>query len=232
VFCGSLVEMWLISVALTVVVLLLLFFRKRLFKKARPPKKNVDALVFSGPSGVGKGTIIKKLMEQRPSTFGFCVSHTSRPPRGTEKDGVDYHFVDLEKMKEMEARGEFLECCTVHGNMYGTSRGALKQVQQTGRVPIIEIDVQGAQKVRKQQGSMNIYYFFIRPPSMEELEKRIVGRGQETAEKIKTRLETARTEIAFVDDDKSKTYDKILTNTNLDETVQIVNRLLKLYCGL
>lgn len=204
---------------------------KKLKKKPRGKRSKIDAIVMCGPSGVGKGTLIKKLMSDRPDTFAFCVSHTSRAPRAGEENGVHYHFAAKAEIEGMQQRGEMLECCEVHGNLYGTSRKALEAVQASGRVPIIEIDVQGAQKLKKQQGSLNFYYMFINTPSIEELEKRIRGRGQETEEKLKTRIETARREISFVEKNKSF-FDKVLVNDDLDQTLATMNRLFKLYCGL
>ena len=223
--------MWAAICALAAVAAVLFVVKTKFGKKVRGKRAKVDAIVMSGPSGVGKGTLIKRLMEERPGVFAFCVSHTSRVPREGEVDGVNYHFSTKAQMQRMLSNGEFLECCEVHGNMYGTSRQALLEVQASGKVPIIEIDVQGAQKLKKQQGSLSFYYMFINAPSLPELEKRIRGRGQETDEKINTQIETARAEISFMEAHRSF-FDKVLVNKELDECLAVMNRLFKLYCGL
>jgi guanylate kinase len=199
-----------------------------LYRSRSRREASIDAIVFSGPSGVGKGTIIKKLQELYPGRFAFSVSHTTRLPRAGEVDGVNYHFTDLESMKAMVQRGEFLECCNVHGNMYGTSKKALLDVQASGKMPIIEIDVQGVQKLRTEHPTLNVFCIFIQAPSMQELERRIVGRGQEAADKIKTRLETAQKEMTFIQSKAGKElYDVITTNDDLDATVGHIQQLLK-----
>lgn len=195
------------------------------------PKPLVDAIVMSGPSGVGKGTLINRLMKDRPGVFAFCVSHTSRAPREGEVHGVNYHFAKKEDMMEMSQSGEFLECCEVHGNMYGTSLAALRAVQKSGRTPIIEIDVQGAQKLRAGQSGLRLCFIFIEAPSMQELEERIVGRGQEVGEKVKTRLATAVKEMDFVHNNRAF-FDKILTNIDLEESLQDLHRYFVMRCGV
>ena len=192
----------------------------------------VDAIVMSGPSGVGKGTIINRLMADRPGEFSFCVSHTSRAPRAGEVDGKNYHFSDKDTMKAMIAKNEFLECCEVHGNMYGTSVRALRDVQATGSMPIIEIDVQGAQKLKATQGgNLKLAFVFIEAPSMAELESRIVGRGQETPEKVQVRLQTALKEMEFVNGNRSF-FDLVLTNHELEASLASVQRFFAIRCGV
>jgi guanylate kinase len=224
--------MWALIGAIFVALALALFFKPKLFgKRGQGSRAKVDAVVLSGPSGVGKGTLIKRLMEDRPGVFAFCVSHTSRAPREGEVDGLNYHFSSKTTMQSMLDRGEFLECCEVHGSMYGTSRSALARVQETGKVPIIEIDVQGAQKLKKQQGSLSFFYMFINAPSIDELETRIRGRSQESEERIQTRLASARAEIGFMETNRAF-FDKVLVNKDVDECLAVMNRLFKLYCGL
>ena len=175
----------------------------------------LDAIVISGPSGVGKGTIIKRLRTDYPSLFGFSVSHTTRKPREGEVHGKDYHFVETSAMEEMIARGDFLESCKVHSNFYGTSKAALEAVRKEGKVCIIEMDVQGAQKLRPHQGSMNFKYLFFTAPSEQELESRIRKRGADDEAKVAERLETARKEMHFVNTNP-KFFDLVLMNDDLD----------------
>jgi guanylate kinase len=181
-------------------------------------------VVIAGPSGVGKGTLIKKLMDSFPSVFGFSVSHTTRPPRPGEEDGVHYNFVTRSDMEEAIDKGEFVEVAKVHTNMYGTSLKAIEtvslfcfvislyssyliacfgssvvivyaQVRNKGKVCILDIDIQGVQNIKKSR--LDCKYLFIFPPSLPELEKRLRGRGTETPDKILIRLETAKSEIAY-----------------------------------
>eukprot|EP00672_Neobodo_designis_P026883 CAMPEP_0174853644 /NCGR_PEP_ID=MMETSP1114-20130205/29303_1 /TAXON_ID=312471 /ORGANISM="Neobodo designis, Strain CCAP 1951/1" /LENGTH=238 /DNA_ID=CAMNT_0016088303 /DNA_START=51 /DNA_END=767 /DNA_ORIENTATION=+ len=196
------------------------------------PAPLVDAIVMSGPSGVGKGTIINRLMQDRPGEFSFCVSHTSRAPRAGEVDGKNYHFSDKDTMKAMVERNEFLECCEVHGNMYGTSVAALRDVQASGAMPLIEIDVQGAQKLKAAQGDkLRLCFIFIEAPSMDELESRIVGRGQETGDKVKVRLATALKEMEFANGNRAF-FDRVLTNVDLERSLTELQRYFAVRCGV
>lgn len=172
-----------------------------------------SAVVIAGPSGVGKGTLVARLREENPAAFGFCVSHTTRAPRPGEADGVQYHFVALDEMRAAVARGEFVEHADVHGRMYGTSRGAVDAVAAAGRVAILEIDVQGCRQVRKAQ--LDAKFIFIAPPSMEELERRLRGRGTEAEESVKKRLEGARAEMEARDE--PGLFDRVIVNADLDK---------------
>jgi guanylate kinase len=191
----------------------------------------VDAIVMSGPSGVGKGTIIKRLMDERPGVFSFCVSHTSRQPRQGELHGVNYHFSSKDEMEEMSQSGEFLECCQVHGNMYGTSKKALRNVQQSGKVPLIEIDVQGAKKLKAEQSDLKLCFIFVEAPNMSELESRILGRGQEASHQVQARLKTALTEMDFVHNNRAF-FDLVLTNVELEDSIRTLSRYFAVRCGV
>lgn len=175
-------------------------------------------LVLCGPSGSGKSTLIKKLFEEFPETFGFSVSHTSRAPRPSEKDGKHYHFTTKEKMQKQIEQGEFLETAIYSGNLYGTSKHAVEQVQQEGKVCILDIEMQGVKQIK--ESSLNPLYVFIKPPSIELLEERLKGRNTETEDSLRRRLSIAKTEmeygekpgnfdIVIVNDDISKAYDKL-----------------------
>jgi guanylate kinase len=152
-----------------------------------------NALVICGPSGVGKGTLIEMLKQEFPTSFGFSVSHTTRQPREGEKDGVHYHFVSVQKMQDDINAGKFLEHANVHGNYYGTSIASVQTVKKTGKICILDIDVQGCRQCRKMK--LPGTYVFISPPSFEELEKRLRGRGTETEDKILKRLGNAKGEL-------------------------------------
>ncbi|KAM4079544.1 hypothetical protein ACJW30_09G124100 [Castanea mollissima] len=181
-------------------------------------------VVISGPSGVGKGTLISMLMKEFPSMFGFSVSHTTRAPRNIEKDGTHYHFTERSVMEKDIKDGKFLEFASVHGNLYGTSVEAVEVVADAGKRCILDIDVQGARSVRA--SSLEAIFIFVSPPSMEELEKRLRARGTETEEQILKRLRNARAEME--QGKSSGIFDHILYNDNLEECYENLKELLGL----
>jgi len=148
--------------------------------------------VIAAPSGAGKTSLIEALMRDDPS-LKLSISYTTRRPRPGEKDGVDYHFVDDAAFLAMRERGEFLESAEVHGYRYGTSKRVITEALARGEDLILEIDWQGARQVRR------IYPdcvgVFILPPSIEELERRMRARGQDSDEVIRRRLDNAREEL-------------------------------------
>ncbi|XP_076762698.1 guanylate kinase isoform X1 [Xylocopa sonorina] len=197
---------------------LLAHFRTLVIGACNMLHKGPRPLVLCGPSGSGKSTLIKKLFEEFPDTFGFSVSHTTRAPRPGEEDGKHYYFTTQDKMRKQIERGEFLETATFSGNMYGTSKHAVEDVQQAGKVCVLDIEMQGVKQIK--QSSLNPLYVFIKPPSIEELEKRLRGRKTETEETLQRRLSIARTEIEYgnkpgnfdiviENDDISKAYEKL-----------------------
>ncbi len=165
-------------------------------------------LVFTGPSGCGKTTLVRRAMARLPE-LRFSVSYTTRPRRGTEVDGEDYHFVALDDFESRLARGEFLEHALVHGNRYGTHRGSVEALVQAGSVVLLDIDVQGAQQVRASDA--DAVFVFLLPPSMDELEARLRGRATDTADVIEGRLAVARSEIA-----EAPMFDYRIVNDDLE----------------
>lgn len=185
---------------------------------ATSAQASMKPLVICGPSGVGKGTLITKLMEAFPRRFGFSVSHTTRQPRDGEEEGKHYHFVDLEQMKrDVEHKGKFIEHALVHGNLYGTSTAAVSDVQKQGRVCILDIDVQGVKQI-KDLGIIDANYMFVTPPEMYALEHRLRGRGTESEEKIQKRLSNARDELEFCE--KHKDMGITIVNADLGIAVK------------
>eukprot|EP00735_Rhodelphis_limneticus_P013314 TRINITY_DN6939_c0_g1::TRINITY_DN6939_c0_g1_i1::g.13400::m.13400 TRINITY_DN6939_c0_g1::TRINITY_DN6939_c0_g1_i1::g.13400 ORF type:complete len:287 (+),score=33.12,sp/Q2QPW1/GMK1_ORYSJ/57.30/4e-71,Guanylate_kin/PF00625.16/2.2e-60,AAA_33/PF13671.1/3.2e+03,AAA_33/PF13671.1/8.3e-05,DUF258/PF03193.11/3.1e+03,DUF258/PF03193.11/0.0015,AAA_17/PF13207.1/0.0013,AAA_22/PF13401.1/0.01,AAA_22/PF13401.1/3.8e+02,AAA_16/PF13191.1/0.0059,AAA_18/PF13238.1/0.013,Miro/PF08477.8/0.015,RNA_helicase/PF00910.17/0.065,AA len=173
-------------------------------------------LVVCGPSGVGKGTIIQKLMQSFPDDFGFSVSHTTRKPREGEKHGVHYYYTDIETMRKEIEQGKFIEYAEVHGNLYGTSLEAVKRVSDSGRICVLDIDVQGCRLVK--QTDLNPFCLFVSPPSLDSLEARLRGRATETEEAIQKRLKNAKGEM-----DATKEpglFNQIIVNDELDEAFE------------
>lgn len=170
--------------------------------------------MVAGPSGVGKGTLINLLLERFPNTFGFSVSHTTRGPREGEADGVAYHFTTKEQVASEIAAGLFLEHAEVHGNVYGTSRRAVENVQEKGKICILDIDIQGVQQVKA--SGIPAKFLFIAPPSMEELEQRLRGRGTESEDKIVLRTKNAAKEVEF--GQQPGVFDAVLVNRVVDDS--------------
>ena len=148
--------------------------------------------VITAPSGAGKSSLIKALLKDDPS-LKLSISYTTRPPRPGEQDGREYHFVDDREFLAMRSRGEFLESAEVHGNRYGTAKRVIVEALERGHDLLLEIDWQGAQQVRRlHPGCVGI---FILPPSIEELERRMRTRGQDSEAVIQRRLANAREEL-------------------------------------
>ncbi|HIS95140.1 MAG TPA: guanylate kinase [Candidatus Ventricola gallistercoris] len=168
-------------------------------------KKKGVLFVFSGPSGVGKGTLTQMLFNEFDGQLAYSVSATTRPPRPGEVNGRDYFFITRQEFEQRLENNSFLEHAQFAGNDYGTPRDYVTNLLDQGVNVLLEIEVQGALQVRKSMPqSVSV---FILPPSFEELEHRLRGRGTESEEKIEKRLETARKEIAY-----APTYDYQIVN--------------------
>ena len=160
-------------------------------------------IVLSAPSGCGKSTLIDMLLQEY-SDFCYSISCTTRDPRGEEEDGLDYHFKTKERFEELIKEGAFIEYAKVHDNYYGTLKAPIQEVLGEGNSMILDIDVQGAAKVREyvrnlpNTDPMKIGYvdIFINPPSMEELRRRLEGRGTDAPEVIEKRLANAEGEMS------------------------------------
>jgi guanylate kinase len=169
--------------------------------------------VVSGPTAVGKGTVVTRLSQEHPEIF-VSVSVTTRPPRPGEIDGVHYHFVSADEFDALIARGGLLEWATVHGvHRYGTPRAPVLQAIAEGRPALLEIDLQGARQVR--DSWPDAQFVFLVPPSWEELERRLVGRGTESAAQRERRLETARAEMAA-----QAEFDHVVVNAEIGQAVK------------
>lgn len=176
-------------------------------------------IVLSGPSGVGKGTIVRRLLEE-DDCFKLSVSATTRAPREEDAEGVTYFFKTVDCFKDMIDNGEFLEWAVYNGNYYGTPLNAVRQSLKKGYNVILEIEVQGAVKVKEKcpEG----LFIFIAPPDTETLRKRLCGRGSESQDEIEKRVAAAESELKLKDE-----YDYIVTNNIVDEAVSEIKRIIE-----
>jgi guanylate kinase len=168
--------------------------------------------VVSAPSGAGKTTLVRGLVANDPQVR-LSISYTTRAPRPGEADGREYHFVSRERFLEMAERGDFLESAEVYGNLYGTSHRWVRDEMAGGRDIVLEIDTQGAAQVRKLFS--DCIGIFVLPPSLEVLEARLRGRGQDSPEVIARRLKAAREELGHVGE-----FDYAIINNDLDEALR------------
>ncbi|WP_311492427.1 guanylate kinase [uncultured Anaerococcus sp.] len=175
-------------------------------------------LVISGPSGVGKGTVLHDLMNTQTNLV-YSVSATTRKKRDGEIEGVSYFYLNHDEFERMIAEDKFLEYAHVHNNYYGTPKEFVEKKINEGKIVILEIDVQGALNIKK--NTDNGVFIFLAPPSLKELKKRIVGRGTETDEDIKIRMNNAKKELQHIKD-----YDYIVINDHLNSAITSVNEII------
>ncbi|CAH8587023.1 unnamed protein product [Dicrocoelium dendriticum] len=179
---------------------------------------NSVVLVFSGPSGAGKSTLLNMLFQNFPNKFAFSVSHTTRPIRLGEVDGKDYHFVSMAQMMQDISEGKFLEHAEFAGNMYGTSRAAVKQVMDSGRICVLDVEMEGVKSIHAVRPALNAQFILIRPLSLDSLESRLRGRGTETEETLQRRIARAKLDLDFADCEVGqKLFHKVIINEQLDE---------------
>jgi guanylate kinase len=176
-------------------------------------------VVISGPGGVGKDTLIEKLLARDPR-LRYSVSYTTRPRRDYEVDGEHYSFVDEADFLRLLAEGELLEHATINGHLYGTSGSRLDQARADGHDVIVKIDVHGAEQMRPKRPEA--IYIFISPPSMEELLRRRIERGVETRREMRARQRLAEVEMGFAD-----RYDHVIVNEDADKAVAEIARILQ-----
>lgn len=176
-------------------------------------------IVVSGPSGVGKDTVVSKYLERNSNTY-LSVSCTSRAPREGEVDGINYIFLSREEFEERISNGDFLEYAEYNGNYYGTPKYKMEEELDKGKDVILVIEVQGALKVKKLMP--DALFIFILPPSINELKERLTGRGTDSPESIEGRIRTALKEIDISDE-----YDYQIINDDLDKTVSEFENIIK-----
>ncbi|WP_245504070.1 guanylate kinase [Lichenihabitans psoromatis] len=169
-------------------------------------------LILSSPSGAGKTTLTRMLLQKKESDLTLSVSVTTRARRSSEADGIHYHFVTHERFQALREHDDLLESAEVHGNFYGTPRGPVEDVIAAGRDVLFDIDYQGTQQVRS-KAPADVVTIFILPPSMRELRARLERRAEDQADVIEQRLTNARNEIA-----RWTAYDYVLINDDLQKT--------------
>lgn len=170
-------------------------------------------LVLSAPSGAGKTTLAHMMVKEFPEAE-FSVSYTTRAPRGAEKNGKDYHFVDTATFRQMIERNDFVEWAEVHANFYGSSKRVIEHSYRPGGIAVFDIDVQGGNVIKRKYP--DAVCIFILPPSMEELERRLRSRGTDSEDVIGRRMLAARAEC----ERGAQTYDYLVINDRLDDAFQ------------
>lgn len=176
-------------------------------------------IVVSAPSGAGKSTVLGRVMRELTG-IRFSVSHTTRPARAAETDGVEYHFVSAQAFDRLAAEGKMLEWADVHGHRYGTSRAEYERAAREGVDLLLDLDVQGAAQIRAQfEDAVSV---FILPPSYPDLERRLRGRGQEDEPAISLRLEAARQEAG-----RYREYDYVIVNDELEACVEALESVIR-----
>lgn len=182
--------------------------------------KTGKCIIFSAPSGAGKTTIVRYLLEHNPS-LSFSISACSREPRPNEVNGKDYHFLGVEGFKEKIEQNAFIEWEEVYeNNFYGTLRSEVERIWSEGKTVAFDVDVIGGLNIKKQFGNQALS-IFVQPPSVEELENRLRARSTETEEKIQMRMSKARQELALADQ-----FDEIVLNVDLDEACQKAEQIV------
>lgn len=185
-----------------------------------PPTPPTRLTVLSGPSGVGKGSVVAVVRRRHPQVW-LSVSVTTRPPRPGEVDGVHYHFLDRDGFAAMVARGDLLEHASYAGHCYGTPRAPVEQRLAAGVPALLEIELQGARQIRR--AMPDALLVFLAPPSVEELARRLAGRGTEDPERVRRRLDLARIELAaepefdvtVVNDDLGAAADRLVASMQI-----------------
>ena len=204
--------------------------RKKIQEEASQPspeKKRGSLLIFSAPSGSGKSTIIQWLMNEHPELkLAFSISATSRPPRGTEQNGVEYFFLSPDEFRQKIQNGEFLEYEEVYQDrFYGTLKEQVERQLEAGQNVVFDVDVKGGCNIKEFYGDQAMS-LFIQPPSIEELRRRLINRGTDDMEQIEKRVAKAEYELSF-----APRFDHIVVNDILEDAEAEALRLINEFLG-
>ena len=181
-------------------------------------------IIITAPSGAGKTSITKHLLKTFPDQLCFSISAATRQRREYEKDGVDYHFMTVDEFKEKIQNNSLVEWEMVYeGKYYGTLKSEIHRIWKENKTPLLDIDVNGAVHVQQQHAEQSLS-IFIEPPSVDELKKRLQGRGTETTQSLATRLNKATYELSFKDH-----FDKVIVNDNLERACKEAEGIVKLF---
>lgn len=181
-------------------------------------------VVISGPSGCGKSTLLKLLFQKHINELGYSVSHTTRQPRQGENIGTSYHFVTPSEFLNMIENEEFVEWTKYSSNYYGTSISSLEKVANDGKIPIMDIDLEGVKSIKSLSLKIPARFVFIKTKDIETLEQRLRTRGTETDDKIHQRLEIAQEELAYAE--QPRAHDKIIINDTLQNAYEELERFI------
>lgn len=198
---------------------------QEVFEKDRIQKKmRNQVMIFSAPSGAGKTTIVRHLLEKF-DFLEFSVSATSRSPRGKEQDGIDYYFLSVDEFKKRVKNNEFVEYEEVYpGSFYGTLKSEVERIWKKGNTILFDVDVKGGMNIKKIFGEKALSVF-IQPPSLEIMEERLRNRGTDSEEAIKTRISKAKQEMTFASE-----FDTILINDKLEDSFEKAEKLVRDFC--
>jgi guanylate kinase len=194
---------------------------------SEPSKSSSKIIIITAPSGAGKTSITRYLLDKYPEQLAFSVSAATRPPRSHEKNGVDYYFLSLDDFQQKIQHNEFAEWEMVYeGKYYGTLKSELKRILTLGKTPLLDIEVKGAIHIQKQYWGSSLS-LFIEPPSVDELRRRLENRGTETEESLRTRVNKAAYEISF-----KQHFDKIIVNDKLGDACRQADEAVRAFLGL
>ena len=186
---------------------------------------NKKVIIFSAPSGAGKSTVVGHLLKTFPF-LEFSISATSRQPRGSEKDGVEYYFFSVQQFRDLISKDAFVEYEEVYpGSFYGTLRSEVERIWAKGHVILFDIDVKGGVNLKRIFGD-NALSVFVKPPSVEELRRRLVGRGTDTPEAIEKRVAKAEEELKY-----EPKFDRVLENDRLEQTLAEAEEIVNTFVG-
>jgi guanylate kinase len=190
-------------------------------------KASSKIIIITAPSGAGKTSITRYLLDKYPQQLAFSVSAATRPPRPHEKDGVDYYFLSLDDFQQKIQHNEFAEWEMVYeGKYYGTLKSELKRILKLGKTPLLDIEVKGAIHIQEQYWGSSLS-LFIEPPSVDELRRRLEMRGTETEESLRARVNKAAYEISF-----KQHFDKIIVNEELEKACRQADEAVRAFLGL